>query len=120
MAKLIFSLRNVPDDEAEDIRTLLTENEIPFYETSAGNWGISVPALWLKDKTDYKRARSLIDAYEKERFITQRALYEELRREGRHRTVWDIIREDPFRFFLYIGIILVLLYISTRPFLNLG
>jgi hypothetical protein len=33
MALLLFPLRNVPDDEAEDIRDVLSENSISFYET---------------------------------------------------------------------------------------
>lgn len=120
MAKLLFSLRNVPEDEADDVRELLEDNHIEFYETSAGNWGISVPAIWLQDKAEYKRAKALIDAYEKERFIEQRAIYEQLKREGQHRTFLDIIKENPLRFILYITIILLLLYFSTRPFINLG
>jgi hypothetical protein len=119
MAKLIFSLRNVPEDEAEDVRALLNEHGIEFYETSAGNWGIAVPAIWLKHKADYDRARSLIDAYQDERFATQRALFEQSRREGKHRTLLDIIRENPFRFILYIAFILILLYFSIKPFLHL-
>ena len=48
MALLLFRLRNVPDDEADEVRHLLNENSIEFYETSAGNWGISMPAIWLR------------------------------------------------------------------------
>jgi hypothetical protein len=120
MAKLLFSLRNVPEDEADEVRELLEQNHIDFYETSAGNWGISAPAIWLQDKTEYKRAKTLIDAYQKERFAKQRALYEQLRRDGKHRTFEDIIRENPLRFILYIAIIVILLYFSIRPFIKLG
>lgn len=38
-AKILFRLSGVPDDEADDVRMLLTDNAIDFYETSAGNWG---------------------------------------------------------------------------------
>ena len=34
MAKLLFKLNSVPDDEAEEIRALLAEAEINFYETT--------------------------------------------------------------------------------------
>lgn len=120
MAKLIFSLRNVPEDEAEDIRALLNEHGIEYYETSAGNWGISVPAIWLHNKEDYTKTRALIDAYQKERFVTQRTLFEQSKHEGKNRTLLDIIREDPLRFILYIAIIIVLLYFSIKPFLHLN
>ena len=42
MSKLLFRLRNVPDDEAEEVRQLLEEHGIETYETDAGNWGISL------------------------------------------------------------------------------
>lgn len=53
MSKLLFKLRGVPDDEADEIRALLAEKQIEYYETSAGNWGISLPALWLQDDSRY-------------------------------------------------------------------
>ena len=45
MSKLLFRLRNVPDDEADEVRELLTQHSIEFYETGAGNWGISMPRV---------------------------------------------------------------------------
>ena len=45
MSKLLFRLRHVPEDEAEEVRALLEQNSIEFFETFAGNWGISLPAL---------------------------------------------------------------------------
>ena len=69
MALLLFSLRHVPDDEADDIRDLLVENQLNFYETNAGNWGISMPAIWLSDDQQYAEARSLIDEYQEQRRI---------------------------------------------------
>jgi len=61
MSALLFSLRNVPYDEAEEIRQLLTSSEVEFYETPAGKWGISSPAIWLQDKNELQRAKSLIE-----------------------------------------------------------
>ena len=39
MAKILFRLNGVSDDEANDVRELLSNNAIDFYETSPGNWG---------------------------------------------------------------------------------
>ncbi|MGK0318613.1 MAG: hypothetical protein ACI9JP_000792, partial [Granulosicoccus sp.] len=39
MPTLVFRLRNVPEDEADDVRMLMNENDFDWYETSAGNWG---------------------------------------------------------------------------------
>ena len=89
MAILLFRLNGVPDDEAADIRALLEQRHIDYYETDAGRWGISVAAIWLRDEDRLIEARRLIDAYEEERAATARAAYEELRRENRHDTLPD-------------------------------
>ena len=82
MAKLLFSLRHVPDDETADIRELLEENHIDFYETNAGNWGISMPAIWLRDEQQHEQARLLIDDYQKERQIVIREEYARMKESG--------------------------------------
>ena len=120
MAILLFRLRGVPDDEADAVRSLLADHHIAFYETSAGNWGISIPAIWLQDDRDLEKARSLIADYEEMRFAEERAKYRELRKSGRHRTLIDVIREDPWRVILYLAFAVFLLYISIRPFFDLG
>lgn len=120
MAVQLFPLRGVPDDEAEDIRALLTDNHIEFYETSAGNWGISSPAIWLQDDSQQQTARALIDAYQAERVVQQREIYQQLKREGTHRSFWVLFREEPIKVIAYIAIVAVIIYFSTKPFLTLG
>jgi hypothetical protein len=61
MSKLVFKLRNVPIDEAQDIRELLEGNDIAYFETSAGNWGISLPAIWIHESEKFEFTRQLID-----------------------------------------------------------
>ena len=73
MPILLFNLNGVPDDEAEEIRALLNSNGIDFYETPAGNWAASVPALWLNDESQRSQATLLIDQYQRERVIRARA-----------------------------------------------
>ncbi len=116
----IFKLRNVPDDEADDVRALLTEHALEFYETPAGNWGISAPGIWLKDASRFAEARALIDEYQTARQQRVRQEYEQLRQQGRQRSVADLIRSNPLRFILYLAGIVVLIYISTKPFLDFG
>lgn len=120
MSALLFSLRHVPDDEAEEIRQLLTSNAVAFYETPAGKWGISAPAIWLHDNNELQRARSLIEAYQQERFVRRRQEFESLKREGRHRTIVDAIAENPLRFVVYLAAIAVVLYLSIVPFFRFG
>ena len=67
MSVLLFRLNGVPDDEANDIRELLDNNDLSYYETSAGKWGISTAAIWLIDEDQLQKAQLLIEEYEKER-----------------------------------------------------
>ena len=67
MATLIFRLKFVPDEEADEIRQLLIDNDIAFYETNAGRWQISLAGLWVKDKEQALQARALIKADQVER-----------------------------------------------------
>ncbi|MFQ3186920.1 DUF6164 family protein [Marinomonas primoryensis] len=60
MATLVFRLKYVPDEEAHEIRQLLTDNDIVFYETTAGRWQISMAGLWVKDKEQALKASALI------------------------------------------------------------
>ena len=92
MAILLFSLRHVPDDEAEDVRALLSSHGIDFYETPSSAFGISAGAIWLRDEAQLQVARQLIDGYQAQRYATQRQLHEEFSRQGQRRTVWHIRR----------------------------
>jgi len=120
MAVQLFSLRGVPDDEAEEVRELLNENNITFYETSAGNCGVSMPAIWLRDDSQLSQAKMLIDAYQTRPTIQQREMYQQLKQDGKHRSFWVILWEQPLKVIAYIGVVLAILYFSTKPFLSLG
>lgn len=91
MAKLLFHLRHVPEDEADEVRELLTAQGIDWYETGPGLWGFSAPALWLRDADQHPRARGLIDAYQQTRRERAR---EHRDAHGRERFL-DLLRERP-------------------------
>ncbi|HKI62424.1 MAG TPA: DUF6164 family protein [Mariprofundaceae bacterium] len=114
----LFSLSHVPEDEAEDIRQLLNEHEIDFYETQASGWGISTPAIWLHDEVRQEQARALIDAYQEQRFKQARAEHEALYAAGQHKTLSDRIRENPVQVAVFVLFILFILYVSLSPFLH--
>jgi hypothetical protein len=120
MPTLLFKLRHVPDDEANDVREILDSNNIEFYETSAGNWGISTPAIWLKNSDDLEKARALVNLYQQNRGMTQREVYSKLRHSGEHKTFLKIFKENPYRFIAYITFIMFILYFSIKPFLKLA
>lgn len=119
-AKILFRLNGVPDDEADDVRLLLTDNNIDFYETSAGNWGVSMPAIWLKDADDYTRARSLLDEYQEARTVRMRAEYERLKREGKYKTVIDAVKEKPLLFLVNLLVAVLVVYLSVRLVVDIG
>lgn len=119
MATLIFKLRQVPEDEAEDVRQLLTDHRIDFYETDAGNWGISMPGLWLNSDEDATQAKSLIEQYQQERSIAARSHYESQLLEGKATTLLEKFLQQPLKItglFLFCAVIV---YFSIKPFLTL-
>jgi len=120
MSVQLFRLKDVPDDEAEDIRDLLTENNIDHYETPAGNWGISMPAIWLNEDDQLVRAKMLIDEYQKERQARIKEEYDHLKREGKRQNFISELLTNPIQLLLYVGIAAVILYFSIKPFLNFG
>jgi len=119
MAELLFKLRNVPDDEAADVRKLLQENNIAFYETTAGTWGISMPGIWLHDDSRLADAKALLDTYQKNRQAEARAAYEEALARGEKRTVLTLAAESPLKVALLLAALLFVLYISIMPFMRL-
>lgn len=119
MAILLFRLRGVPEEEAEEVRELLTANNIDYYETPAGNWGISMPSLWLRDESQRDKAKALLKAYQEQRSVEARQQREQAKIEGRHRTIFDELREHPIRFIGIIAFVAFIVYVSTKPFLDL-
>jgi len=119
MAKLIFKLRNVPVDEAQDIRELLESNDIAFYETHAGNWGIGMAGIWIKDDFQYENANSLINIYQQQRTQRFQDEYANLEHSGHAPTFLSNLRDSPLRFIVYLFSIAVILYISVMPFINI-
>ena len=112
MAVLIFKLRYVPDDEAHEVRELLIDNEIDYYETSAGFFGISMPGLWLKNEDQLQKAKQLIDEYQQLRQKKAREDYE----QGDARTFLDMFKEAPVSYISYILAIILICYFMIALF----
>lgn len=116
MSRLLIRLRDAPDDEIEDIRALLQQHHIAFYETQAGPWGVSAPGIWLKSDHQYERAKGLLAEYEEKRFREQRAEYDSLRSAGQQRTFLQNLQEHPVRIVFYSLVAGLILYFSISPF----
>lgn len=120
MARLLYKLNGVPEDEAQEIRDLLDEQSIDYYETSAGRWGISLAAIWLQDEAQWQEANTLLNTYQEQRYQNARAEYERLKAAGQLEGWWDRIRARPLQMFLYLLAIGAVLYISILPFIHLS
>lgn len=118
MAKLLFRLRNVPDEEAREVRELLEENGIDYFETTAGNWGISMPGLWVREEHQVAQARRLLDEYQQELRERVRAQHEEDLREGRAWTQLDMLRHHPVKTLGCMAIAGAILYFSISVFVG--
>ena len=55
-----------------------------------------MPGIWLHDDQRLQEAKALLATYQKERAVTSRAAYEQLKEAGQHKTVVDKIIEHPF------------------------
>ena len=120
MAKILFRLRGVPDEEADEVRNLLDQQAIDWYETSAGKFLISFPAIWLRDESQEARARSILNDYQQQRVERVRAEYAALESRGERETLLQRFVSKPGPVLLALLAVSFILYISIKPFLALG
>ncbi|MFT4520646.1 MAG: hypothetical protein ACI9JM_003050 [Halioglobus sp.] len=113
MAVLIFRLNDVSDEEAQDVRDLLSDNALNSYETSAGRWGFSVAGLWLVNENDKVLARELIDAYQLER----RCYFEKLRIETPPETFGNRLKRSPINVIFFSLLAMTVLFLALSPFI---
>ena len=116
MSKLLFRMRDVPIEEADEVRALLDSQSIDYFETFAGNWGISMPALWVKDPAQFTQARTLIDEYQYQ-LLSNKDLDTE--QEAKVKTLTDSFKDRPFKFIAYWLLIAIVLFISIYYFFSL-
>lgn len=96
MAKLLLNLRNVPDDEADEVRGWLKENAIVFYETQASPWGISAGGIWISDDAEIVRAKALMADYQARRREGARARQAAAEQDGTAETFGTLLRDRPW------------------------
>ncbi len=118
MAVQIFNLRGVPDDEAEDIRQLLVAHHIEHYETPAGRWGMSSPALWITDAARREHVRELLAQYQQQRALAARQLYEAQKAQGQHLTLWGLVKLRPLRYVAALLALAFIVFVTLGPFVK--
>ena len=99
----------MPDDEADDVRALLDDHDIVYYETSAGFWNISMGGIWVREDAAFAEAKRLMAEYQAQRGARVRGENEAARRDGTAGTFWTVLRDEPVRVLLTVlGIIFAL------------
>lgn len=110
MAKLLLNLRNVPEDEAGDVRALLDGEGIAFYETQASPWGFSAGGIWVTDDEFAPRAKALMAEYQAQRGQRARAERQAALRDGSAETFAGLWRARPW---YVLGMLLAMLLIAS-------
>ena len=118
MSAIVFRLNDVPEDEAQAVRDLLTENDIEFYETSAGKWGFSVAAIWIKDEGLKDKAREIIKSYQLKHHHEMQDKHESLRQQGQLETFRKRFIRQPLQVIIYLILVLLVIYLTLIPFLD--
>ena len=98
----LCNLRNVPEDEADEVRAWLTESGLDFSETQPSPWGMSHGGIWMRQDADIVRAKALMADYQAAR--RQRVLAEQTRalERGEQDTFGKLLRQRP----LYVVVML--------------
>lgn len=115
MSRLLLNLRNVPDDEADDVRAMLDAKRIAFYETTPSPWGISAGGIWVTNDADYPDAKRALDDYEQQRSVRVRAEYAAAKRAGTAETFLSVLRAEPVRVVMTLLAILLALALVALP-----
>ena len=115
MSKLLLNLRNVPEDEADEVRTLLDAHGIAYYETRSSMWGISAGGIFVTDDDAVAEATRLMAGYQEHRGTRARAEYAAALRDGTAETFWTALRAEPGRVVLTLLGIVFLLGLVALP-----
>jgi|SRR5699024_5088481 len=113
---LLLSFRYAPEDEIEQVRALLIEHHIDFYEVPPSFMGFNPGGIWLRNKAQQAEVRVLLNEYQQQRAEQARQHWEEQKHQGTHTTQWQLIKAHPFRFALTLIGISLLLGLMTIPF----
>ena len=110
MAKLLFRLNGVFEEEANVVRQALDDAGFEYYETNQGRWGISVAAIWLPNKNDYPAARDLLDTVQEEWLEQVRGEYIP--------TFAERFRERPTAFIVTLLAVIAMIGLTVVPFVG--
>jgi hypothetical protein len=118
MSTLLLNLRDVPDDEADDVRRMLESGGIGYYETRPNLWGVSGGGIWIRDDAEVAEAKRLMAEYQRERQVRARREHADAQRNGTAETFGRLLRRQPWRVVLtLLATALVLALMAVPAFL---
>lgn len=120
MSKLLIKLNTVPADEANEIRSLLSDNQINYYETQSGTFGIGIAAIWLQDESDTEQAQLLLKNYAAERQASMQKAYQDALANNEQETFLKKLIREPIKIIAYCVVIGFVIYISIHPFIQMA
>lgn len=115
MSKMLLNLRHVPDDEADEVRALLDQHAIDFYETVPSLWGLSAGAIWVREEARFADAKRELDAYQRQRRDRARAEHAAAKRDGSAETLGMVLRREPGKVLAVLLAIAFLLMLTALP-----
>ncbi len=119
MAVLLMDLRYVPEDEVIEVRQLLEDEGLAFYETPPSFWGVSAGAIWLYHEADKPRADEVLARYQQARAEKARSEYQRKLAAGEIDSFAQRLLRHPIRSLVLIAIILFVAFISVQPFFGI-
>ncbi len=117
MPTLLLNLRDVPDDEADEVRALLDAGGFAWYETEPNRWGISAGGIWMRDEAAAVTAKAAIANYQGERGARMRAEHDAARADGTAPTWWSTVRTEPLRVLVILVAIACVIALAFWPLL---
>lgn len=115
MSRMLLNLFQVPEDEATDVRDMLDEHDIRWYETKPNRWGFSHGGIWVAEKRQFAAARKLMDAYQHERRERVRADHRIAVGSGEAPSLLRVVRTQPRTVVLTLLSVLLALALLALP-----
>lgn len=118
--KLLLNLRDVPEDEAEEVLDLMEKHHFSVYRTPRGVFGITPGGIWLRETEEFPEAKRLMDDYQHERARKARDAHAQALAEGRADTWWQLVRRHPVKTLVHLGLAIFILMVFFAPMIQLG
>lgn len=120
MAELLFRLRHVTDEEAEEVRDLFAAEGFDTYETQAGFFRLGVDAIWLRNPDQHDAAIAALNAYQAERLERAQREHAAAVERGDQMTLWKRLAAHPLQVVLVLLAVGLIAALTLLPFLGLA